>query len=307
MNRREFGIVAAAILLFGSKGCKKPDKQVEKEVLDDFLDPSKGTIVNRKGIENTLFDITRKTESNGRDITVGRATHLGGNYFLTAAHVVDEYFSSMRVTPQWRRGYLMNQSGSFTVVEYDEKNDLALLKSEHDVGDGDAKIHLSPHIPKLGDDISTFLRLVGAPSREDYNQIINGLDFFDKSKSANALGRILLPANSLLLEKRGQVLEYRQDMFAEVDGRKKLIPGSELFTSNMSYDGESGGPVYHRIGTNDYLFAGILTGGLGIKHEIKTPNNPLGYETMQQTGTFFTHRDRVEELVRRYITRSLTN
>lgn len=288
MNRREFSklaIMAGMATLVG--GCRSRD---ELRVLENFLEPDEG--MKRSEIENILYDI-----SSVEGFTRGRAVSIGDNFFLSAYHVVKG--NGLVLLPQHRRGYLIDYRQDFDVVFYDETSDIALLKTEDMRIDGNPNVHLTDEVI-IGDDVSTFMRLVGNPSNNDYDFSFDGKDYYDDSKDAEDIGRLILPEGSLLYEKQGKVLELDKEFFNEIDG--SFFPDFEhnLFTSICSYNGESGGPVF----TNDngnYGFAGIITGGYGIKHDIETPGNPLGIRLMQQTGAFFTGHEGIEKLIRGYI------
>lgn len=76
---------------------------------------------------------------------------------------------------------------------------------------------------------------------------------------------------------------------------------NQCFSSINSFHGDSGSGVFIYTGDEKYRLAGIITSGRGIKNLIKTPNHPLGYGDMQQTGAVFANRDPIENLIKRYI------
>ena len=102
MSRRMFigtSVVAAASAagLYRAGVFDKTETK-ERELLENFLSPSEVPLT-RKEIEVILYDIEDK------DGTVGRAVHIGGNYFITANHVVSRGVVGKRLLPQHRRGY----------------------------------------------------------------------------------------------------------------------------------------------------------------------------------------------------------
>ena len=312
MNRRHFiktSSKAGAALFLTSQliGCSRKSKsesenELERELLSDFLEASDNPYVSKKEIENTLYDIL-EFDSKGNIIAEGRATHLGDNYFLTAHHVVSEETSNFRLIPQWRRSYVLDYHQDFEIVEHDEKSDLALLKTSRRDFKAKAKLHLDSKVPSLDEKISTFIRLTGRPSNKNYEFEYGGRDFYDESKKVANLGKLILPAQSLLLEIQGKVLKYDETYLNQKKGNHKGTSENEVFTSVLGFSGESGQPMFVRDDEDKYIFTGIVTGGYGLKHIIPIPNNPFGRKPIQQVGAFFAHRNPIEKLVKKYVKR----
>ena len=64
--------------------------------------------------------------------------------------------------------------------------------------------------------------------------------------------------------------------------------------------GESGEPIFLRINNNSYAFLGIHTRGYSIPHTIYTPGHPEGFDSIQQSGTFFTDTTPIRKLILKY-------
>src|SRR3989338_11642550 len=104
MNRRQFitkspQVLAAVLLaLQPIGGDRKPQSELERVLLTDFMKFSYDSYSTKAGIENILYDIS-EINDEGDTKTNGRATHLGDNFFLTAYHVVAEGTSNLRLIP----------------------------------------------------------------------------------------------------------------------------------------------------------------------------------------------------------------
>ena len=219
MNRREFtagGI--AALFVPQLAGCSKSETDLEMELLKDFLTNPGRTYTSKSTIESILYDISRMhiSKTQGKQFpTHGRATHLGDNLFLTAYHVVDENVHDLRLIPQRARANALLFNRPFEVVAYDVMSDLALLKTKGIPGKGKATIHLYPAMPALEDPVSTFIRVTGRASENGFDFSYGGLDFYDVTKKVDKLGRLIMPAHSLLFEAQGRVLQYRPDLMPQ--------------------------------------------------------------------------------------------
>lgn len=313
MDRRQFmkslGGVGVALATPSLVGCQESPYEVDLALLTDFLTNQNNQVVDREGIENTLYDISKLGKKDW-PITIGRSSHIGGDYFLTAEHVVDAELSRLRLIPQSRRGHVRDYRKEFEVVERDKELDLALLKvkrdspwrTEENYNPGKAKLRLASTIPASHDELSTFIRLTGTPPSERYEFEYGGVDFYDTSKEIANLGKWILPAHSLLLERRGRVWRYDEEHLKQFSGYEGN-PEDDVFTSVASYHGESGQPMFAMIEDGKYVFTGIITHGYGVEHVIPTPNNPLRYTAVQQIGAFFSHRNSVEKLINKHIQR----
>ncbi len=293
MNRREFLRSSGTLALGAVLNSCYPRERRESRLLTEFLESEK--VTDRRDIERILYDIN-EIDRQGKKSIKGRATHLGDNFFLTAYHVVDK--GNLELVPQTRRGNVWDSSQEFEVVEYDEDSNLALLKTDKKYK-GKPSLHLSYKIPLLGDDVSTFIRLIGDPHHVDYEYELRGRDFYDNSKEI-LLGKLVIPANSLVYEKQGKVLERIPN---DIEGKE-----NQLFSSIASSEDESGQHVFLRKGDN-YFFAGILTGFYKLDNEldnkIEINYHHFGEEflNLKQTGSFFAHREPIERLIRRYVKR----
>ena len=153
MSRRMFigtSVVAAASAagLYRAGVFDKTETK-ERELLENFLSPSEVPLT-RKEIEVILYDIEDK------DGTVGRAVHIGGNYFITANHVVSRGVVGKRLLPQHRRGYQWDFSSEFNIIAVDKRSDLALLKTNYERVEYKPRLHISNRKPMLGESISEF-------------------------------------------------------------------------------------------------------------------------------------------------------
>ena len=177
-----------------------------------------------------------------------------------------------------------------------------MLKAPVEDRNGQARLHLAQSPLNADEGVSIFLRVLGRRRLIDYNFELKGRDYYNPAKELN-LGRLSFPAGSLLFEKQGWVLPYRPQVIGKLieDKDKALISDADAnFSSILSYNGESGSPVFARLRNGRYLFVGILTSAWQIEHEISTPGNPLGYSSMAQTGTIFAHRNPIARLIENY-------
>ncbi len=188
------------------------------------------------------------------------------------------------------------------MASYDENADLALLKIPVEDRKGQARLHLAQAPLNVGEGVSIFLRVLGRRRLADYEFELKGRDYYNPATELN-LGKFILPADSLLFEKQGWVLPYRPEMIGKSveDKDNSLIPAVDAnFSSILSYNGESGSPIFARLRNGRYSFVGILASGWQIEHEIPTPGNPLGFASMAQTGTIFAHRNPITRLIENY-------
>ena len=271
-----------------------PDKVIETKILDDFLTYTEKDSIDKRRIETLLYDIVNKR-------TRGRAVHIGDGYFLTAYHVVKGVETSHKLVPQSIR--YRNYAKDFKILYYDSDADIALLKASVDNREGKSLVHLSPRILRIGENVLLFTRLSGSPLSQSYEYEIYGKDYYDE-KSDMKIGKFSLQAGSLLFETQGFVLVKNDSLILKdvigVDEISKKSLKYNQFTSLMMYQGDSGSPVFLRLGVDRYVLAGIATSALGIQHKIITPNHPLKYKGMQQTGASFAHRDSIEKFIMNY-------
>lgn len=261
---------------------------------DDFLTYTEKSSIDKRRIEPLLYDVIDKKG------TAGRAVHIGDGYFLTAYHVVNGRETSHKVIPQSIRGTIY--SNDFKILHYDSDADIALLKVPVENRKGKPLVHLSPRILKVGENVSSFTRLSGKPLSQPYEYELYGKDYYDK-KSDIKIGKFNLPAGSLLFETQGFVLVKNDSSIISVPSSTPSVAKSlkySQFTSLMMYNADSGSPVFLRLGADNYILAGIVTSGLGIEHGIVTPNHPLKYKEMQQSGVIFADRDSIEKMIVNY-------
>ena len=311
MHRREFltfgGTALAGGVVLGSlidTKCNREIEPLEKILLNDFLTYRNDSSIERQNISQLLFDIEAKEDPNSPGIweTKGRAVSIGDGYFFTAYHVVEptkDKKETMRILPQSRRGYVVNDAKNFELVAFHKNTDVALLKAPVEKTEGKASVHLGPWQLKEGNIVSTFTMLTGRPRQTDYNFELHGVDFYDKNKKMR-VGRFYLPSGSLLFEREGSVLPYNEEEIKKIPGSGFVSAQSANFSSMINYNGNSGAPVFVRLRDGKYALVGIVTIAVQIKHSIKTPGNPLGYDSTAQIGTIFAHKDSIERLIRAY-------
>ena len=286
ITRREFtrlsGLVLAAFAT-NQIGCARRLDDMETALFEDFLSEAS---IDKKELEELLYDVeTRINTADGiKNQTRGRAVMIGDGYFLTAFHVVNPKEAkteavkvardlsvklediSMKLIPQYRRGYLRDFAQEFELVSYDEKSDLALLKAPVEDRNGQARLHLAQSPLNADEGVSIFLRVLGRRRLIDYNFELKGRDYYNPAKELN-LGRLSFPAGSLLFEKQGWVLPYRPQVIGKLieDKDKALISDADAnFSSILSYNGESGSPVFARLRNGSYLFVGMLNSACQI-------------------------------------------
>lgn len=231
----------------------------------------------------------------------GRAVYIGDGYFLTAYHVVKDEETSLKLIAQLSR--YTNYAMSFKILYYDSDADIALLKISVDNREGKALVHLIPRLLRVGENVSSFTRLLGRPLSQSYEFEIYGKDYYGE-KSDIKVGKFILPSGSLLFETQGFVLDNSLFLKGEIDNTKiakyKKYLNYSQFSSLMMYDGDSGSPVFLRLDVDRYILVGIVTNVLGIRHRIITPNHPLKYKGMQQTGALFTNRNSIAKMMMNY-------
>ena len=274
---------------------KPVDRELEESLLLDLLSSPANNYVNIKSIEALLFDVKDK------ETTRGRAVHIGDGYFITVYSAVNKNPENMKLSPQLLKWSNADYESNFRVVSYDKESDIALLQIPVNKRKGKASLHLANKISSIDDKVSAFIGISGFPRDEPYKLEYDGRDFYDQSKPAQKIGKLILPAGSLLFEKEGKVLRYDKQYFKKIKGFYGGMPENENFTSISVFNGESGLPVFLKISDEKYIFAGIVRAGFGIEHKIPTPNHPLGYKGMQQTGAFFVHREPINRLILEYI------
>ena len=286
-----------------TKPTKKSKKELEIELLNDFLEPSEACLTKEE-ITDTLYEIQLVFES-GRE-TVSSATYLGDNLFITSYHVVDEGSEDLVLIPQWKRNYGLNFQRKFTIAEYDSGSDLALLKTTEENNKGKAKLHLDNIIPSLDDRVSSFSWLTGKTSKETFEVKCDGRDLYDQTKIIKDLGRLILPANSHLFESEGKVLKYNKEYMEKNYSQEgfKSRPENNIITSIKGDHGSSGQPVFIKKDKDKYQFIGVTKGGFPLDYYTPVSNHPLGESEIVQTIAFVVHRSPIEKLVRGYIKRT---
>lgn len=313
MNRKEFlklgglgGVVVAAYGVIESQQAitrKQPEtkspEELEIQLLTDFIGTSQ-KIIPRDSIESLLYNISSENES-------ATAVHIGDGYFLTANHAVSNTFEKKTIMPHRRNKYVQDVPAQFKVLMSDAYSDVAIIRAENYQGQrgGYARIRLANHIPEIGQTVSMMTRLTGRKPDKEYALKLVGQDFYEEPKEMY-LGRIILPAESLLIEAEGSVLKLDKGKMQKYDTYKLIKPDVQSFCSIMSYNGDSGSGVFIKIGganssESHYVFAGILTACMGIKNYIETPNHPMGYRKMQQTGSLFVHREPIHNMIANYL------
>ncbi len=174
------------------------------------------------------------------------------------------------------------------------------LRTELDSQKGRPLIHLPKATLKEGDIVSQFMRLYGTPLDKDYEFVINGKDFYNPEKDAKNIGILSIPKGSLLYEKRGKVLKIDSTHFNKKWEHIPSIENKTLATI-LSYNGESGSPVFVMRSDDEYHFAGIITFGYQLKHMINTPEHPMGRTGMAQTTILFANRNPIKKLITSYL------
>ena len=296
MNRRDF-LKAASLGLFAVQlGCSllDPEKRKERSLFRDFKDWYWYPMIDRKIIEGCLYEVMDS------GATKGRAFHIGDGYLLTCAHLIEGLIQNLDIKYQGSGRY-SRQRFHFEKLKVDHENDIGLIKLSVDYKRrGKALMHLNKEPPKVGDDVSFFTRLYGRPRSHEYDLSYGGLDFYDEKKVVR-LGRMILHKNSLLFERQGQILEYREEELMKISEDKKANRDNECFSSAMTRQGDSGSPIFLRKDENKYLLTGIVTQLVSAEHMIPTPGIPLGYTKMQQRGAVFAHRKPIADLIDKYL------
>lgn len=302
MKRRRFlqsSVLMLAAAATGQLSCSKDDKELEVELLNDFLKPSEKKYMDRDSIFPLLYSIENEKG------TKGRAVHIGDGYFLTAYHLIAGGISNLILTIQGINSKFFGGDLNFETLTYDNSTDIALIKAPIDKRKGKAKLHLGENIPKIDDPVSSFIKLYGMPKSERFELGYNGIDLYNENNIIKNLGKLILPKHSVLFEKRGKIIKYDGEFLSKILGNKiidlKESAKNECLSSINSFSGESGEPVFMQFSDNEYIFAGIHTSSIYTPHMIKTPNNPLGYKAIPQTYSYFTHRDPIEKLIRSYL------
>ncbi len=282
---------------------KKSKKELEIELLNDFLKPS-GTCLNKKEITGTLYEIQLTCEF-GRE-TVSRATHLGDNLFITSYHVVDRDTEDLVLVPQWKRNNGLSFQQKFKVAAYDLLADLALLKTTEADNKGKAKLHLDNIIPSSNDRVSSFTWLTGKTSKVPFEVKCDGRDLYDQTRIIKNLGKLKLPANSHLFESEGKVLKYNEEYMKKNYYQEGFYSSPEynIITSIKGEHGSSGQPVFLKKDKDKYQFIGITMGGFPLDYYTPVSNHPLGESEIVQTIAFVVHKSPIEKLVKGYIKRT---
>lgn len=122
-----------------------------------------------------------------------------------------------------------------------------------------------------------------------------------EKKNVIRLGRMIFHKNTLIFERQGRILEYREEELRKISEDKKANRNNECFSSAMTREEDSGSPIFLRKDENKYLLAGIVTQCVGIEHMIPTPGIPIGYTRMQQRGAVFVHRKPIADLIDKYL------
>ena len=285
------GALSTPIILRGiGKNTQGKDGSLESRLFSDFLSYDSSGI-DKSVVESILYDI------NGREGTLGRAIHIGDGYFWTAYHVVKENQQKMQLKPQARRSFI--GGAGFHVLDYDPITDIALLQSDIQSKQGKALVTLYSRDLEINDQVLLFKRLSGRSLRKKYEKDLQGINFYDNRKKLY-LGKFVLPENSLLFENQGRILFNNPSTIKVASTDRKVDPKNENFSSLMAYKGDSGSPVFVLLNDGTYAFVGIATTALGIDNWVETPKHPLGYEKMQQTGTYFTHQGPIDRLIMKY-------
>lgn len=304
MNRRKFIqlIALSAGALATAQGCsRKTDKELEAELLNDFLTSDNASYLEREETWPILYDIRKG------DNTIARATHIGDSYFLTNSHVLEnEKTSELRVLPQSRRGYLFDFSRGFEVLAVDKESDISLIHGPPEYGyerTGKARIHLFD-APSQGEHVSFFTILSGNPAAEDYRAQLNGKDFYDGEKKIENMARLILLENSRLFERQGTIMKIDEQKLRKKYFKENPDDGpsseSKCLSTMPAFNDKCGSPVFLREGLR-YYFAGVVNWGIGTTNWYETPEHPLGYRKIQQAGAIFIHREPIESLIKGYL------
>lgn len=291
ISRRTFlgmlgGLFASATGVTILYHLSKPD------ILRGFISGKKTKITQPK-IEQLLYEILWD-----KKITAGRALHLGGGIFLTCYHVVDP--EHQWICHQSRRfsraSYLQ-----FKLVAADKKKDLALLYVENSDFQERTLIQLSMKEPREKEMLSDFIRLNGSMNKDTVVQELYGVDYEDL-KTPLYLGKFILRSSSLLFENQGFALSKNSFIKNILDEASKFDRDKDIyfFSSLMSFNGESGGPIF-RCTPETYELIGVESLSGGIRHLIPTPNHPLKYAKVQQTMSFSLKPKVIRKFIEEYL------
>ena len=289
------------IFSFVLNGCKEKPEKLERQALISFLkyDPNKK--LNRKEIQELLFDIQSSTS------TLGRAVQITKNLFLTNHHVINRIlpgYNDIRLIKQSQRGEFKNKSGKFEIVHVDKIKDLALLKLIDQAPIGEAYLHLYKEIPKTGDKVSEFIGLIGdTVEHTGYKLDYGGKDVYDREKHIEHAGTFILPPNSTLFEKKGFVLEFKPKKVAALTKNLPSKIENEMLSTIAIYQGESGSPIFLELGEDDFYMVGVSTKALNMNEMIPTPGHPLGFMAYARTVSFAVHRDAIHKFLSLYISK----
>jgi len=219
MNRRQF-IKAALILSTGTavgfwpSVIKSPKKELELELLTDFITWSEDSYVDKKTIRRNLFEILRDGS------TIGRATYIGRGYLLTAHHIVENGIDKMQVKRQGSDAH-STSAQEFSIADYNETDDLALLKMPSI--DRKANMNLLNRVPGLDERVSTLSVLYGHSKGKRYELDYDGFDYYDRDKKVKNLGKLILPAGSTLFEREGKIQRFDEKNYKKFIIRIKLM------------------------------------------------------------------------------------
>lgn len=330
INRRDFlktaamGVLGAALgLNAGCAGISRyteslsaalgiSEGELEIDLFNDFISPKEMKRVTKEEIEPNLMEIVSPID------VLGKTFHIGDGYCLTADHVIYPYDhvmyadhivfneDEMRINPQGDP-YIFDREMGFKVLKRNPRNDVTLIRIDGYERSGKALFSIAENIHPVGDRLSFFTRL-DREMKEHYVREYDGVGFFDEKKEMEKLGRLILYEDSLLYERQGKVLEYGVEELKKVSGDIGVNEGNECFSSLLAYAGNSGSPIFYRLGDNKYVLAGILSSTVYTKHKIAMPDHPLGkffdYESLQ-TGGIFINRGPIVQLIKNYLTETL--
>ena len=208
----------------------------------------------------------------------------------------------VRLVQQSKRGEISGDDGIFEILYVDVKRDLALLKLKNIKPKTKPYLHLYKSIPTVNAKVSEFLSLVGdSVEHSGYEQTFGGRDLYKPELYIDYLGTLLLPPNSSLYEKKGFVLEFKQEEILEKTKKLPSYSSVEIVSTIPIYQGESGSPVFSEIDAGKYYMSGVSTKALSQGETVSTPGSPLGFLGFDRTVSFIVHRDAIEQFIRTYI------
>ncbi|MCX6119661.1 MAG: trypsin-like serine protease [Proteobacteria bacterium] len=254
ISNYRFSVCSVLILLSGINGCKAAKKS-----------SSNLTVVNGKPVTKasegpgTYAVLYERKNPDGTFIPIGNgsAVAVGGNTFITNAHVADSVSEGDRVRIldyQGKSVYDFNPKGSDVKVIKNDKydgynNDIAAFVLPNNLASDrltQGIVPLAVNRPSNGDSV----RLVGA-GYADYNAAYKG----DMSPESG-------PVN----------LRYGENVISEVGQNKQWIDGvafknDEPGKNSVSSPGDSGGGLitYDKNGTP--MLVGLMTGGSQLDNE----------------------------------------